>query len=402
MRSVITAVAATLVLVTAASAQDRPPVQQGRKNAPDQTPAFAGQTRAPQSDAQADVGVEEVATGLPHLWAMEFLPDNRILVTAKAGEMHIVGEDGTAGPALSGVPEVDARGQGGLLDVALSPDFEDDGMVFISYAEPRGNGENGTSVARARLVTDEAGGGALEDLEVIFRQMPSYAGTKHYGSRLAFAPDGKLFITTGERSDRPIRDQSQDTASGLGKVMRINPDGSIPDDNPFAGQAPAQPEIWSYGHRNLQSAVMTEAGDLYTVEHGPRGGDELNRPEAGVNYGWPVITYGVNYNGTPVDDGLTAMEGMEQPIYYWDPVIGPSGMAEYTGDLIPEWQGALLVGGLVTRDLVVLRVEDDRVVTEDRVPIGERIRDVKMGPDGAVYALTETRGGPGSILRIAP
>ncbi len=349
MRFVLIALAATVALAPTAEAQERPPVAQGPKNAPGQAPAFAGQTRAPQSDAPANIAVEEVAAGLPHLWAMEFLPDGRILATAKAGAMHVIGADGTAGPALSGVPEVDARGQGGLLDVALSPDFAEDGRIFVSYAKPRGSGRNGTSVARARVVLDEAGGGALDEVEVIFRQTPAYAGNKHFGSRLAFGPDGALFVTTGERSDTPIRDQAQDTASGLGKVMRINADGSVPGDNPFAGDASAQPEIWSYGHRNLQSAVVTEAGELFTVEHGPRGGDELNKPQPGLNYGWPVITYGINYNGAPIGAGLTQQAGMEQPLYYWDPVIAPSGMAEYTGDLIPEWRGKLLVGGLVAR-----------------------------------------------------
>jgi len=401
MRTFFAILAATGLLASAALAQSRPPVEQGPKNAPNQEPAFPGQTRAPQSDNPPAIEVEEVAGGLPHLWSMEILPDGRFLVAAKAGEIYVVGKDGTTGAALAGVPEVDARGQGGLLDLALSPDFADDGLVFFSYAEPREGRQNGTTVARARLTLDGDGGGALENLEVIFRQMPSYAGTKHFGSRLVFAPDGTLFITTGERSDTPIRDQAQDTQSGLGKVFRINPDGSVPEDNPFVAEAPALPGIWSYGHRNLQSAVMTEAGELWTVEHGPRGGDELNKPEPGLNYGWPVITYGIAYNGTEVGNGITQKAGMEQPVYYWDPVIAPSGMAEYTGDAIPEWQGAFLVGGLVSRGLVILKHDGERVVTEDRVSLGARIRDVKAGPDGAIYAVTEQRGGGGStILRL--
>ena len=232
-------------------------------------------------------------------------------------------------------------------------------------------------------------------------QTPGYAGTKHFGSRLAFAPNGDLFVTVGERSDTPIRDQAQDVTSGLGKIFRIRPDGSPADGSPFVDATDALPEIWSYGHRNLQSAVVDDAGQLWTVEHGPKGGDELNRPEQGVNYGWPVITYGIDYSGAPIGEGITAQDGMEQPVYYWDPVIGPSGMAQYQGDEFPEWQGALLIGGLVSQGLVVLQIEEGRVATEARVPLDARIRDVKVGPDGAVYAVTETRrGGSSSILRL--
>ncbi|WMS45052.1 PQQ-dependent sugar dehydrogenase [Acuticoccus sp. MNP-M23] len=380
-------------------AQTTQPVEQSAANAPDQSPAFERQTRAPQSDIQPAISSETVAEGLPKLWGMEFLPDGRMLITAKQGTMHIVGTDGSAGPEIEGVPRVMSDGQGGLLDVALSPDFASDNMVYISFAEPRGAEGNATSVARGTLEMGDGNEATLNGVEVIFRQTPAYSGTKHFGSRLAFAPDGKLFITVGERSDTPIRDQAQDLTSGLGKVFRVNPDGSVPQDNPFAEHASIQPEIWSYGHRNLQSAIVNSAGELWTVEHGPRGGDELNKPQPGINYGWPVITYGIQYNGAPVGKGITAMEGMEQPVYYWDPVIGPAGMAEYTADAIPEWQGAYLVGGLVTKGLVILKVGDDgRVVTEDRVPLNQRIRDVKVGPDGAVYAVTEERGANKSTI----
>jgi glucose/arabinose dehydrogenase len=400
MRHLALPLAATVLLGAAPAAL----AQQGPPNAPGQEPAFENQTRAPQPAEPAQVATETVAEGLPKLWAMTFLPDGRLLVTAKRGDMHLV-EDGEAGPAIRGVPEVMASGQGGLLDVALAPDFAESGRIYFSYAEPRAGGGNGTSVARARLALDQNGGGALEDLEVIFRQTPAYDGTKHFGSRLVFAPDGNLFVTVGERSDRPIRDQAQDLGSGLGKVFRIEPDGSVPDDNPFVGQSGgqegAQPEIWSYGHRNLQSATLDGEGRLWTVEHGPKGGDELNRPEAGLNYGWPVITYGVAYSGAEVGQGITKKQGMEQPVYYWDPVIAPSGMAFYEGEAIPSWQGAFLVGGLVSQGLVVLHMDGDRVAHEERVPLGARIRDVAVGPEGAVYALTETRGGGGStILRV--
>lgn len=405
MRSIALPLAAALLWGGPALAQSnetRAPVQTAPPNAPNQSPAFPEQTRAPQPAEAANVETQTIASGLPQLWAMEFLPDGRVLVTAKRGAMHIVGADGTAGPPISGVPEVIDRGQGGLLDVALAPDFSQSGMIYFSFSEPRGGRENGTSVARARLETDDQGGGALTGTEVIFRQTPAYAGDKHFGSRLAFAPDGTLFVTVGERSDTPIRDQAQDISSGLGKIFRINPDGSVPNDNPFVGREGAQPEIWSYGHRNLQSATIDANGRLWTVEHGPRGGDELNRPQPGRNYGWPVITYGINYNGAPIGDGITSKDGMEQPIYYWDPVIAPSGMDVYDANAIPEWQGALLVGGLQSRGLVVLRMEDDKVATEEWVPLDARVRDVKVGSDGAVYALAEQRGRGSSIVRIAP
>jgi glucose/arabinose dehydrogenase len=397
---VTTMLAAAPAFAQTSQAGSRPSVVTAPPNAPGQQPAFENQTRAPQPARPAKVTTQTVADDLPRLWAMEFLPDGRMLVTAKAGDMHIVARDGAAGEAIAGVPKVDADGQGGLLDVALAPDFAQSGTIFFSYAEPRDGGGNGTSVARARLKM-EGNSGTLQDVRVIFRQTPAYDGDKHFGSRLAFDPQGRLFVTVGERSDTPIRDQAQDLSSGLGKVFRINPDGSIPEDNPFAGSS--QPAIWSYGHRNVQSAVVDADGRLWLVEHGPKGGDELNRPEAGKNYGWPVITYGLTYGGRPVGQGITAKEGMEQPIYYWDPVIAPSGMALYTADAIPEWKGALLIGGLVSQGLVILHLDGDRVAAEERVPLDARIRDVKVGPDGAVYAVTETRGwGSGStILRIA-
>jgi len=382
------------------STQAGEPAETKPANAPDQQPAFAGQTRAPQPAETVEVETEVVADGLPHLWAMEFLPDGRMLVTAKEGAMHIVSTDGKAGPALEGVPEVLSDGQGGLLDVALAPDFETSGMVFFSFSEEREDG-NGTSVASGKLETDDQGGGALEDVQVIFRQMPSYDGNKHFGSRLVFGPGGELYVTVGERSDPEPRVQAQDLESGLGKVFRIDTSGKALPDNPFVGQENAQPEIWSLGHRNLQSATLDGEGRLWTVEHGPKGGDELNRPQAGKNYGWPEVTYGVEYSGAAVGEGITQQAETEQPVYYWDPVIAPSGMAYYDADAIPEWKGAFLVGGLVSQGVVVLHMDGDRVEYEERVPLDARIRDVRVGPDGAVYAVTETRGGGGSaIVRI--
>jgi aldose sugar dehydrogenase len=373
------------------------PVETRPPNAPDKQPAFPEQTRAPQPAELPEVTQEVVAEGLPQLWALEFLPDGDMLVTAKEGAMHIISADGKAGPAIEGVPEVDARGQGGLLDVALAPDFESSNQIFFSFAEPRGDG-NGTSVASATLVADGSGGGTLEDVTVIFRQMPSYDGTKHFGSRLVFGPNAELYVTVGERSDVEPRVQSQDLGSGLGKVFRIDTSGEPLEDNPFVGEEGAQPEIWSYGHRNTQSAALDSEGRLWTVEHGPRGGDELNMPEAGLNYGWPEITYGLEYSGEEVGEGITAKEGLEQPVYYWDPVIAPSGMALYTGDEFPEWEGAFLIGGLVSRGIVVVHLDDGLVAFEERVPLGARVRDVKVGPDGAVYAVTDAA--TSQILRL--
>ncbi|MFP5076954.1 PQQ-dependent sugar dehydrogenase [Rhizobium sp. YIM 134829] len=377
------------------------PVETEAANAPDQTPAFANQTRAPQPAEMPKVETTTVAEGLPHLWAMEFLPDGRMLVTAKKGSMHIVSKEGKASAAIEGVPEVVSSGQAGLLDVALAPDFDSSKRIFFSFSEPRDEG-NGTSVASARLVEDGTGAAKLEDLTVIFRQMPSYDNTKHYGSRLTFAPDGALFVTVGERSDRETRVFAQDLASGFGKVFRIDASGKAIADNPFISSGGAQPEIWSYGHRNLQSAALDGQGRLWTVEHGPKGGDELNKPEAGVNHGWPVITYGVEYSGGAVGDGITAKEGMAQPVYYWDPVIGPSGMAFYDGAEFPEWKNSFIIGGLVSTGLVIVHLDGDRVAHEERVPLEARIRDVKVGPDGAVYAVTENpSAGSSSVIRVS-
>jgi glucose/arabinose dehydrogenase len=373
-------------------------VETRRPNGAGQKPAFEGQTRAPQPSQLAKIKAEPVAEGLPNLWAMEFLPDGAMLVTAREGTMHIVSDEGDVSAALPGVPNVDSSGQGGLLDVALAPDFETSGMIFFSFSEPR-DGGNGTSVASAKLVRT-GGEASLEGTKVIFQQMPTYNGDKHYGSRLVFGPDNALYVTVGERSDRKTRVQAQDIASGLGKVFRIDMQGKALPDNPFANREGARPEIWSYGHRNMQAAALDGQGRLWTVEHGPKGGDELNRPQAGLNYGWPKVTYGIEYSGGKIGDGITALEGTEQPAYYWDPVIGPSGMAFYDGDAIPEWKGSFLIGGLVAQGIVVLHMDGDRVKFEEHVPLDARIRDVKVAPDGSVYAVTESRGGGSTILKL--
>nr|WP_314260939.1 PQQ-dependent sugar dehydrogenase [uncultured Devosia sp.] len=381
--------------------QESGSVETQAPSAANQQPAFEGQTRAPQPAEMPEVETTVIAEDLSQLWAMEFLPDGRMLVTTKAGDMHIVTAKGEAGEAISGVPEVDARGQGGLLDVALAPDYETSGRIYFSFSEPRDSG-NGTSVASAVLTPDDANGGALDDVKVIFQQMPTYDGDKHFGSRLVFTPDGALFVTVGERSDVETRNQAQDIGSGLGKVFRINADGAALPDNPFVETEGALPEIWSLGHRNMQSAALDGEGRLWTVEHGPKGGDELNRPEAGVNYGWPEVTYGIDYSGAPIGDGITATEDTTQPVYYWDPVIAPSGMAYYDGSEFPEWDGAFLIGGLVTKGVVIVHLDGDQVASEERVPLDARVRDVKVGPDGAVYAVTENPdAGTSSILRLS-
>ena len=371
-------------------------------NAPDQTPAFPGQTRAPEARSEVAYTVETVASGLEKPWAMTFLPDGRMLVTEKPGRLRIVTATGELSAPVAGLPEVDARDQGGLLDIALDPDFAENQLIYWSYAEPRGEGKNSTAVARGRLV--EAGGQArVEDVQVIFQQQPAMDSTKHYGNRLVFDREGRLLIALGERSIMEGRMQSQDLGSGLGKVVRINRDGSIPQDNPFVGRDGALPEIFASGVRNVQAAVLhPETGKLWEIEHGARGGDELNVIEAGKDYGWPTITYGLEYSGRPIGEGLTAKEGMEQPAYYWDPVIGPSGMIFYDGDLFPAWKDSLFVGALRDRQLVRLTLEGERVTGEERLltDLKERIREVDQGPDGAIYVATDSA--QGRILKLVP
>lgn len=395
---VLISVLMTLISSHPAAAQQQPAETQP-PNAAGQQPQSADQTRAPQPAVLTQVETQVVAADLPPLWALEFLPDGRMLVTVKSGALRIIGQDGALGPEISGVPAVEARGQGGLLDVALSPEFDADHRVFFSFAEPRADG-NGTSVGSGRLDLKGNGGGSLAEAKVIFRQTPSYRGISHFGSRLAFGSDGELFVTVGERYDAAVRQQAGDVSSGFGKVFRVDTSGAALPDNPFVGQPGALPEIWSLGHRNVQSATVDAQGRLWTVEHGPRGGDELNRPEAGLNYGWPEVTYGIDYSGAPIGKGITASAATEQPVYYWDPVIAPSGMAFYQGAEFPEWNGAFLIGGLVSQSLIVLQMKNDRVVFEERIAIGARVRDVKIGPDGAVYVVTDGRGGPSQILRL--
>jgi glucose/arabinose dehydrogenase len=358
----------------------------------------AEQTGAPTRTTKQTLKVETYAQGLAYPWGLAFLPDGRLLVTERPGRMRLVGKDGRLSPPLGNVPPVRAVSQGGLLDVAAAPDFTSSKLVYFSFAEPRESGGSATTVARARLVL-EGDSGRLDDIKVIFRQQPAGSGGIHFGSRLVFAGDGSLFITLGERGER---EKAQDLATHYGKVVHLSPDGSVPPDNPFVGKAGARPEVWSYGHRNVQAAALHPVtGRLWTIEHGARGGDELNIPLAGRNYGWPVITYGRDYSGARIGEG-TAKAGMEQPVYYWDPSIAPSGMAFYMGDLIPEWKGSLLVGALRGQALHRLALDGDRVVGEEVLleKLGERIRDVRAGPDGALWLLTDDP--QGRVLRIAP
>lgn len=381
---------------TASAAAACRPIETRPPNAPEQRPAFPGQTRTCGVRSQVAFDVVVVTSRLEEPWSVEPLPGGDLLVTEKAGRLHIVSAKGEIGPPISGVPKVDDRVQGGLLDAALSPHFESDRTIFFSFSEPR-EGGNGTSVARAVLSTDRR---SLSDVRVIFRVTPTYPGVGHYGSRLAFGPDGMLYVTTGERSDSQTRKFAQDLGSTLGKTVRIAPDGSAPKDNPFVGKGGARPEVWSYGHRNIQAAAFDPQGRFWIVEHGTQGGDELNLIRKGRNYGWPVQAYGEEYSGSPIQGAATVREGMEQPVYYWDPVIAPSGAQFYTGDAFPAWRGSLFVGALKEQRLVRLVIEGDRVVGEEHLLTDrrQRIRDVRQGPDGLLYIATTG----GQIWKIVP
>jgi len=377
--------------VGASPAEPGDPVETRPANAPDQRPAFENQTRAPGVVTEGQLSHTVVAEGLVEPWGLALLPDGNWLVTERPGRLRIITADGQVGEPVTGLPDVDARGQGGLLDVVTGPDFANDRMIYWSYAEPR-DGGNATSVARGMLSED---GTRVTGVEVIFRALPTYDGDKHYGSSLAFAPDGKLFITLGERSDAPMRPQAQDLGSHMGKTIRINADGSVPADNPYVGQDGALPEIWSLGHRNVQGIAIGADGAVWTVEHGTRGGDEVNLDQAGLNYGWPEVAYGIEYRGGEINEGITQKEGTEQPVYYWDPVIAPGGMALYDGAMFPGWQGNLLVAALKEKHIARLVIEDGRVVGEERLltDLGDRIRDVAVGPDGAVWVVTDETNG---------
>lgn len=343
-------------------------------------------------DTQAGrLQVRTIASGFDHPWGIAELPDGRLLVTEREGRLRLIGTDGKVSDPVAGVPKVYASGQGGLLDITLAPDFAQSGMVFFSYAE-EGQGGAGTAVARGRL-----DGNALREVQVVFRQEPKVSGGNHFGSRVVFAPDGTLFITTGERFKF---DPAQDLNSHLGKVIRLNPDGSLPRDNPFVGRQGAKPEIWSYGHRNIQGAAINpRSGKLWINEHGPRGGDEVNIPEPGKNYGWPLVSWGRHYSGAPIPDPPTRPD-LVDAVYQWTPVIAVSGMTFYDSDAMPQWRGNAFVGGLVYEGIVRLMLDGDRVTGEERIGLGARVRAVKTAADGSLLVLTDSSAG--SVLRLVP
>lgn len=383
-----------------APATEAAPVETGPPNVPEFKPAFPGQTRAPEVHTQTPLDVTELAGGLDQPWALAFLSDGRLLVTEKHdGELFILSADGTQkSPAVEGVPRVDGRDQGGLLDVEVAPDFATTSFVYLSYYEPR-QGGNGLAVARGRLLPN--GKPRFQDPKVIFRMEPTLDSTMHAGGRLVFTPDGKLFVTLGERSILPGRVQARDLGSDFGKIVRLNPDGSVPQDNPFVARQGARPEIWTLGHRNVLGADLDDRGRLWVVEMGPRGGDELNLVERGKDYGWPTIGYGEEYSGKPIHQATQA-PGLEQPVYYWDPVISPGALTIYSGKLFREWKGNFLIAGLSSKALVRLALANDRVVGEERLLTdrSDRIREVVEGPDGALYLLTD--GARAKLLKLTP
>ncbi len=370
-------------------------------NDPAQKAAFAGQTRAPEKKLGVAFKVVPVADGLQNPWSVAFLPGGKMLVTERPGRLRVVGADGTKSVPVAGLPVVDARNQGGLLDVVLDPAFAKTGLIYWSYSEPREAGANNTAVARGKFV--DGAQPRVDDVQVIFHQTPSLSSTLHFGSRLVWGRDGTLFVTLGERSITEGRMQAQRMDGLLGKIVRINADGSIPKDNPFVGKEGVPPAMWSLGHRNIQAAALhPTTGELWESEYGTRGGDEINVARKAKDYGWPTIAYGIEYRGGPITGGITAQAGMEQPLYYWDPIIGPSGLTFYTASLFPAWQGSLFIGGHGSRDLVRLSLDGEKVTGEERLLADRKfaVRDVRQGPDGALYLITD--GADGTLLKLVP
>jgi glucose/arabinose dehydrogenase len=394
--ALVSTIGASEYVVQQPVADPRPP------NAADQKPAFPGQTRAPEQRLDVAFDVVTVVDGLQNPWSVAFLPAGKMLITERPGRLRVLSTDAKLSEPVAGLPPVDARGQGGLLDVALDPAFAQNNAIYWSYAEPQGGGVNNTAVAKGTFVDGAAP--RLDNVQVIYHQMPSLNSPLHFGSRLVFGRDGTLFVTQGERSITEGRMQAQRMDGLLGKIVRLNTDGSIPKDNPFVGRGEGvRPEIWSLGHRNIQAAAINPAtGELWEVEHGTRGGDEINIARKGKDYGWPTIAYGIEYRGGPITGGITTKEGMEQPLYYWDPVIGPSGMVFYTADLFPAWKGSLFIGGHATNDLVRLTLNGEKVTGEERLlkDLKARIRDVRQGPDGALYLLTDAASA--QLLKLVP
>jgi aldose sugar dehydrogenase len=390
--------ASALLVAPLAGAQTGQPVEQGPPNVPEFQPAFPEQTRAPAQDSGVTLAVEQVAGGLEHPWGIEPLPDGALLVTERPGRLRVVSPEGELSEPLGGVPEVLDEEQGGLLDVALGPNYAEDGWVYLTYAKPLGDGMSATAAARGKLSEDRT---ELVEVEEIWVQEPPSPSPMHYGSRLVFDDAGHVFVTTGEHFTEEERVLAQELGATYGKIVRLNLDGSVPEDNPFVNTEGAVPSIWSLGHRNIQAAAMNpETGELWEIEHGPQGGDELNLVEAGANYGWPLVSYGEQYSGEPVGTGVAEhTEELVGPRYYWDPVIAPSGMVFYGGEMFADWQGDILVGSLVPGSLVRLELEGDTVVGEERLlPDRGRIRDVAVEDDGAVLVITDQPDG--EILRL--
>jgi len=362
----------------------------------DLQPAFAEQFRAPLQSSGVQFDRQVLATGLDHPWGIALLPDGAgYLVTERAGQMRHITRDGVMSDPIGGVPDVMARRQGGLLDVTLAPDFASTRQVYITYAKPTGGGLSATAAARGTLSADMRQLGNVSD---IFVQQPASSSPMHYGSRVLFDGAGHVYVTTGERfGDAAL---AQDPAATYGKVIRVTRDGAVPADNPFAAAQGVDPGVWSLGHRNIQGATIHD-GDLWTIEHGPQGGDELNRIEPGKNYGWPIVTYGENYGGGPVGSGIAAREGFEQPVYFWDPVIAPGGMISYSGALFPQWQGDLIIASLYPGGLVRLSMTQGRVSAEERMVMDlGRIRDVASDSDGALLVVTDFDRG--ELIRLTP
>jgi glucose/arabinose dehydrogenase len=338
------------------------------------------------------VQVQAVAEDLSHPWGMAFLPDGRLLVTEKTGSLRIIGPDGAVSDPVPGTPEVFDEGQGGLMDVALAADFAESGHIYLSFAEPGPEGTAGTALGRGRLAE-----GRLEDFTVIFRQEPKVAGDKHFGNRIVIGPDGHVFLALGDRFQF---EPAQDPSTHLGAIVRLNPDGSAPDDNPFRSRNGAQAALWSFGHRNIEAAAIDPAtGHLWVAEMGPLGGDELNRPRAGANHGWPLVSWGRHYDGRDIPDPTTRPD-LADAVRHWTPVISPSGMVFYTGDRFPAWAGSAFIGGLSANQLVRVVIDGETAGEEERIPLGARIRDVEQGPDGALYVLTD--GEDGDLWRLTP
>lgn len=360
-------------------------------------PAFEGQTRVGGIKTSTELDIKVISEGLVNPWGIAVLPDGRLLITEKGGTLRIATTSGELSTPILGLPAVNSEGQGGLLGVTLDPDFSSNRMVYWVFSEKTGGG-NLTAVGKGRLADDEK---QIESPAVIYRATPAFAGTLHYGGRILFDKSGNLFVSTGERSALETRPKSQDLGTGLGKIVRITKDGKPAAGNPFLSTAGAMPENYTYGHRNVQGlAIHPETGDLWENEFGARGGDEVNRIEAGKNYGWPTITYSIEYGGQPINNGLTQKDGMEQPVYYWDPVVSPSGMTFYSGDLIPEWKNNLFIGCLSGSHIARLEIKDNKVVGEERLLTDrqDRFRDVQQGKDGALYAVCD--GAHGKLYRI--